>query len=187
MKILRESLGFACLAVALAACSRAGSEPERHAAAGASAELRATQGNAVKGTVTFTQEPDGVRVKGALSGLTPGKHGFHVHANGDCSAPDASSAGDHFNATGAKHGAPEQKDAHTGDMGNVEADDQGNARIDYVDRKMSLAGATSVVGKAVIVHEKVDDLTSQPTGDSGARIACGVIERGDASADASAH
>ena len=84
MKILRASLGFAYFAIALAGCSRAGSEPERHAAGDAAAELRATQGNAVKGTVTFTQEANGVRVKGALSGLAPGKHGFHVHANGDC-------------------------------------------------------------------------------------------------------
>src|SRR5262245_21872335 len=132
-------------------CSRTQSEGEKP---GAVAEMHGTQGNDVSGKVTFTKVPGGVLVKAELTGLTPGKHGFHVHEKGDCSAPDAASAGGHFNTAGTKHGAREHMSAHTGDMGNIDVDETGKGHDEYVDTKIKLEGDSSVVGKAVIVHEK---------------------------------
>ncbi len=132
----------------------------------------------MRGTVTFSEVADGVRVQASITGLAPGKHGFHVHEKGDCSAPDASSAGDHFNPTGQPHGAPDSSARHEGDMGNIEADASGTANLNYVDHTLSLVpGDRSIVGHAVIVHANPDDLTSQPSGNAGARLACGVIKR----------
>jgi Cu-Zn family superoxide dismutase len=138
--------------------------------------LHPTAGNKVTGTVTFTPVAGGVQVHAQIAGLTPGKHGFHIHEFGDCSAADASSAGAHFNPTNQPHAGPDAAARHEGDMGNVEADTSGNARLDYVDHQISLANdAKSAIGRSVIVHAKPDDLKTQPSGDSGARIACGVI------------
>jgi superoxide dismutase, Cu-Zn family len=138
--------------------------------------LHPTAGNKVSGTVTFTPVADGVQVHAEIKGLTPGKHGFHIHEFGDCSAADAASAGAHFNPTNQPHAGPDAAARHEGDMGNVEADSSGNAKLDYVDRQISLAsGDKSVIGRSVVVHTKPDDLKTQPTGDSGARVACGVI------------
>jgi Cu-Zn family superoxide dismutase len=140
------------------------------------AVLHPTAGNKVSGTVTFTPVADGVQVHAEITGLTAGKHGFHVHEFGDCSAADLSSAGGHFNPTGQPHAGPEAAERHEGDMGNVEADALGNAKLDYVDHQISLSNDDkSVIGRSVVVHAKPDDLKSQPSGDSGARIACGVI------------
>jgi superoxide dismutase, Cu-Zn family len=140
--------------------------------------LHPTQGDNVSGKVTFTEVEDGVRVEADVSGLSPGKHGFHVHEFGDCSAPDASSAGGHFNPTHERHGGADSLERHVGDMGNIEADASGNAKLTYLDHYMSLANdKLSIIGRAVIVHAKADDLKSQPAGDSGDRIACGVIGR----------
>src|ERR1700747_1242599 len=97
------------------------------------AVLHPTAGNKVSGTVTFTEVADGVQVQANITGLTPGKHGFHVHEFGDCSAADASSAGLHFNPTNQPHGGPDDQARHAGDMGNVEADASGNAKLNYVD------------------------------------------------------
>ena len=138
--------------------------------------LHPTAGNKVSGTVTFTPVADGVQVHAELTGLTPGKHGFHVHEFGDCSAADASSAGAHFNPTNQPHAGPDAAARHEGDMGNVEADASGNAKLDYVDHQISLANdAKSAIGRSVVVHAKPDDLKTQPSGDAGGRIACGVI------------
>ena len=142
----------------------------------ATAELEPTKGNEAKGTVKFEPVSGGVRVVAELSGLKPGKHGLHVHEKGDCSAPDASSAGDHFNPTPAPHGSRDEKSAHIGDMGNIVANEDGEARLEYVDPHMALQGEKSILGKAVIVHAQADDLTTQPSGDSGARVGCGVVE-----------
>lgn len=145
--------------------------------------LRATDGNKASGIVTFTEVADGVRVDAHITGLTPGKHGFHVHEFGDCSSADgtvagASAAGDHFNPAKNPHGAPDAAQRHEGDMGNIEADASGAAKLNYVDHTLSLHdGAKSIIGRSVIVHEKADDLKSQPSGDAGERIACGVIGR----------
>jgi superoxide dismutase, Cu-Zn family len=140
------------------------------------AVLHPTAGNKVTGTVTFTEVADGVQVHAEIAGLTPGKHGFHVHEFGDCTAPDLSSAGGHFNPANKPHAAPDATERHVGDMGNVEADASGKAKLDYVDHEISLANdQRSAIGRSVVVHAKADDLKSQPAGDSGARIACGVI------------
>jgi len=140
------------------------------------AVLHPTAGNKINGTIIFTPVADGVQVHAEIGGLTPGKHGFHVHEFGDCSATDASSAGAHFNPTGQPHAGPDTAARHEGDMGNIEADASGNAKLDYVDHQISLTNdAKSVIGRSVIVHAKSDDLKTQPSGDSGARIACGVI------------
>jgi len=152
--------------------------PEAAGPLQAVAELQPTQGNNVKGTVTFTEVADGVRVVAEITGLAPGEHGFHVHEKGDCSAPDATSAGDHFNPTGQPHGAADAMERHDGDMGNIEADASGEAKLNYIDHNISLvAGERSVIGRGVIVHANPDDLTSQPSGNAGARVACGVITR----------
>ena len=142
----------------------------------AGAQLAPTQGQQAKGTVTFERKPAGVEVAIQLEGLKPGLHGFHVHEKGDCSAPDAASAGDHFNPASQPHAAREAPARHAGDLGNVEADASGKVQIKLVDSKLRLDGPESIVGKALIVHEKADDYTTQPTGNAGARVACGVVK-----------
>ena len=140
------------------------------------AVLHPTGANKVSGTVTFIPVAGGVQVHAELTGLAPGKHGFHVHEFGDCSAADGSSAGAHFNPTNQPHAGPDAAARHEGDMGNIEADASGSAKLDYVDHQVSLTNdAKSVIGRSVVVHAKPDDLKTQPSGDSGARIACGVI------------
>ena len=146
------------------------------AAAKATVKLSPTANQTARGEVTFTAEAGGVHVVGTFSGLVFGEHGFHVHEKGDCSAPDATSAGGHFNPGAKPHAAREAEARHAGDLGNLKADPYGLARVDFVDKGLSLSGPESIIGKAVIVHEKVDDYTTQPTGNAGARQACGVIE-----------
>src|SRR6266853_5317136 len=119
------------------------------------AVLHPTQDNKVSGTVMFTEVADGVQVHAEITGLTPGKHGFHVHEFGDCAAADASSAGAHFNPTSQPHAGPDAAARHEGDMGNVEADASGNAKLDYVDHQISLTNdAKSAIGRSVVVHAK---------------------------------
>lgn len=146
------------------------------------AVIQPLKGGKVEGTVTFSQEKDGVQVVAKLSGLEPGMHGFHVHEFGDCSAPDGTSAGGHFNPAGEPHGAPKDAHRHTGDLGNVEAAADGTATLQWLDSNLSLSGERSVLGRGVIVHAKADDLKTQPTGDAGGRLACGVIGAAKAAA-----
>ena len=129
----------------------------------------------VIGIIAFTKVGSDVHVVGDIENLTPGKHGFHIHEKGDCSAPDASSAGGHFNPTHQHHGGPTTAERHVGDLGNIEPDASGKVHFDWTG-KMSLSGADSIIGKSVVVHEKEDDLKTDPAGNSGARIACGVIK-----------
>lgn len=140
------------------------------------AKLQPASGSQVTGVVTFTKSGDDVQVVADIKNLTPGKHGFHIHEKGDCSAKDASSAGAHFNPTHAHHGAPDAVDHHAGDFGNITADASGNAHLDWKGKWIALSGDNSVIGRSVVVHEKEDDLKTDPTGNSGGRIACGVIE-----------
>ena len=145
---------------------------------GATAQLAPTQGHETSGSLTLTASGDSVHITGALLGLPPHTEvGFHIHEKGDCSAPDASSAGGHFNPTNAQHGNPQGATHHAGDMLNAKSDDQGMAQVDAVATGVSLDATqpNSVHGKAIVVHEKADDYASQPAGNSGARIACGVI------------
>lgn len=141
--------------------------------------LEPTEGNQVTGTVNFVEAPDGIRVQATVEGLEPNTtHGFHIHEEGDCSAPDASSAGGHFNPTDDPHGGPDDPadERHVGDLGNLESNADGVATYDRVDELLTVDGNTSILGRGVIVHAGADDLESQPTGDAGARLACGVIE-----------
>ncbi len=139
------------------------------------AVIAPTKGNSVHGEVMFEEVEKGIRVVANLMGLTPGKHGFHIHEFGDISSSDGSSAGGHFNPSGMPHSAPVNEKRHEGDMGNIVADTKGNAHLEYIDPVLKLMGNDSIIGRAIIVHEKEDDLTTQPTGNAGARIGCGVI------------
>lgn len=161
----------------LAACSNAGSIFQRNP--NATAVLAPTKGNQVSGTVQFTQKGDLVLVEARVSGLKPNSmHGFHIHEKGDCSAPDASSAGGHFNPAGMSHGSPTSAQRHGGDLGNLVSDASGYAQASLQVSGISLgADANSIIGRAVIVHAQPDDLKSQPTGNAGARIACGLISK----------
>ena len=171
---MRNGWAIAMAVLTLSACATAQRDVPT-----AKAELDPTTGNQASGTVSFAQYRDKVRVSGEITGLVPNsQHGFHVHEKGDCSAPDASSAGGHFNPLKKAHGHAVPGGRHAGDMPNLRTDGSGRATFSFDLRGMSVAeGETSVVGKSVIVHAKPDDYRSQPSGDSGARLACGVIEK----------
>lgn len=174
LKIAHLVLGGTALAWTIAAAQPAHEHAETPVTK-AVALIAPLKGSGVQGIVTFEKVDKGVRVVADLSGLVPGKHGFHIHEFGDCTADDGSSAGGHFNPAGMPHSMPSSDKRHAGDMGNIEAGSDGKAHVDYVDAVMKLSGEQSIVGHAVIVHEKEDDLKTQPTGNAGGRIACGVI------------
>jgi len=142
----------------------------------ASASLEPTKGNRVAGTVTFAERGGKVHVTADVTGLAPGQeHGFHVHEKGDCSSGDGMSAGGHFNPDAKPHG-PQAAPHHAGDMPNLKADASGTAKATFVlDDVTVVAGAKSIVGRGLIVHKDPDDYKTQPTGNSGARLACAVI------------
>lgn len=143
---------------------------------GATAQLQPTAGNTTAGTVSFTQHGDKVLVEADITGLMPGEHGFHIHEKGDCSAPDGTSAGAHFNPNGQAHGNPASTPHHVGDLPMLTADASGHAKLSIELQSISLQeGPANIVGKSVIVHQKADDYKTQPTGNSGGRVACGVI------------
>src|SRR5579862_6599705 len=139
------------------------------------AVLSPTKGNSVAGEVTFTKVDGGIKIVADVTGLTPGEHGFHIHEFGDCSAPDGTSAGGHFNPHHMQHGGPEAAVRHAGDFGNLDAGADGKAHYERVDSTISFDGADSIIGHAIIVHASADDLKTQPTGNAGARVACGAI------------
>lgn len=132
----------------------------------------------VKGSLVVTELADGgVSITGVISGLTPGLHGFHVHEHGDCGSADGMSAGGHFNPTKAPHGDTEATHSHVGDLGNIKADPSGRAFVDITKKPATLGtGPSSFLGRSFIVHGGADDLNSQPAGESGHRIGCGVIK-----------
>ena len=135
--------------------------------------LLTTRGNKVEGRVTFTQTENGMQVKGVISGLAPGEHGFHVHEFGVWS-PDGKAAGGHFNPTAQQHGEREASKRHIGDLGNIKANENGNAVIDFVDPSLTFHGPHSIIGRGLVIHEKADDY-GQPVGNAGGRVAVGVI------------
>ncbi|MGE5431334.1 MAG: superoxide dismutase family protein [Syntrophomonadaceae bacterium] len=139
------------------------------------AVVHPTQGGNVKGVVTFTKDGDNIKVVADLEGLAPGRHGFHIHQFGDETAPDGKSAGDHFNPSNQRHGGPTDMQHHLGDMGNIEAESDGKAHLEMTISGVSFSGANSIIGRSVVVHEKEDDMMSQPAGNAGARLAIGVI------------
>ncbi len=127
------------------------------------------------GKVTFTKVDGGIKIEADITGLTPGKHGFHVHEFGDCSMMDGTCAGGHFNPDGKPHGGPDSAERHVGDFGNLEAGADGKAHYSRVDKLITLSGPHSIIGRSIIVHAGADDLHTQPSGDAGARAGCGVI------------
>ncbi len=129
----------------------------------------------VSGKVVFTQTRGGVQISAEITGLSPGKHGFHVHEFGDCSMADGTCAGAHFNPTGAPHAGPDDEKRHVGDLGNIEVSQDGKAKYMRVDKLVALNGPNSIIGRSVIIHADPDDLKSQPSGNAGARVGCGVI------------
>jgi Cu-Zn family superoxide dismutase len=170
-------------AVAVAQMGAAPSPPAAPAAPAAPAGpvtravavLHPAKDGTVAGTLTFAKAPTGVHVTGRITGLAAGTHGFHIHEFGDCSAADFSSAGGHYNPTGHQHAAPPEARRHMGDMGNIEAGSDGTATVDYTDSRLRFDGAHGILGRGVIVHANPDDFKTQPTGNAGGRVACGVI------------
>ena len=134
-----------------------------------------TEGNEVSGHVIFAKAANGVQVTAELTGLDEGKHGFHIHEYGDCTASDGTSAGGHYNPTDDPHAGPDAEERHMGDMGNIEADENGEATLDYIDDTIKLGGPNHILGRGIVLHGGTDDLESQPSGAAGPRVGCGVI------------
>ncbi len=137
----------------------------------------------VAGIIVLKQGKDHVHLTGEVTGLKPGKHGFHIHMFGDLRAADGISAGGHYNPHGHPHGGPDAKERHEGDLGNLDANDKGVAKVDVKAGHVNLA---DILGRSLVVHADPDDLTSQPAGNAGPRIAIGVIGRGEVKAPAAA-
>ena len=156
----------------------ASAAPAKSTASRAIVNLAPASGSLVSGRLTLVPMDDGVHITGEVGGLTPGDtRGFHIHEKGDCSAADATTAGGHFNPEGQGHGRGGHGAHHAGDTDNIVADAKGVARIDAHVTGVTLGGgaANDVAGRAVIVHAAADDYITQPTGNAGARVACGVI------------
>ena len=164
----------------LAACSFAAGCASMGISGGPSAvaNLEPTTGNTAKGTVSFTQHGDKVRVSAQLTGLKPNaEHAFHVHDKGDCSSGDGMSTGGHFNPAGKPHG-PQSGEHHAGDMPSLGSDAYGNATATFELSGVTIgSGSADLVGRGLIVHRDPDDFKTQPTGNAGPRIACAVIRR----------
>ena len=144
------------------------------------AKLEPTKGNSVSGLVQFAQRGDKVVVSGEIVGLAPNsEHGFHIHEKGDCSSGDGMSTGGHFNPTGKAHGAHDQSEHHAGDLVSLKADTSGVAKFSFESTSITVgSGVTDVFGHGLIVHRDADDFKTQPTGNSGPRVACAVIVKG---------
>ena len=179
-------LKFICVSVSTALCITANGQNE-HKMPGMIANmpevkpekaicvLYPTKDSKVSGKVVFTKAGKGIKVVADIEGLTEGNHGFHIHACGDCSSVDGLSAGGHFNPDNEMHGAPGDSMRHAGDLGNIVADKSGKAHLEYTYYDISFDGPHSIIGRSVIVHKNADDMKTQPTGNAGARVACGVI------------
>jgi Cu-Zn family superoxide dismutase len=171
-KKILSTAAFVCV---VAGCA---SSPDQEQAS-ASAILEPRSGSSVQGKVTFTQTgPDIVRVSGTISGHSKGPKGFHIHDKGDCSDAKGMSTGGHFNPGGHKHGGPYASERHSGDLGNLNFDANGVATFSFVvgDISVSSDREDGIIGRAVIVHATVDDQKTDPTGNAGGRVACGIIK-----------
>jgi Cu-Zn family superoxide dismutase len=173
MKTLPTLAGVA-VAVLIAACQSVPSDAPK-----ASAALEPTKGSTVRGNVSFVQIGDKVRVNATVSGLKPnGEYGFHIHEAGDCSSGDGMSAKGHFNPYGKPHAHAGTPERHAGDLTSLKSDGSGNASLTVdLDVITVSPGPASVVGRGLIVHAQADDFKTQPTGNAGARSACGVIQK----------
>jgi Cu-Zn family superoxide dismutase len=167
-----------CVAVVGSQNQAAAQHEEKKAEAGsiskAVAVLFPTKSSDVKGRVTFTQDGKKIHVHAEISGLTPGEHGFHIHEFGVWTE-DGMGSGGHFNPSKSPHSSPESPTRHVGDLGNVTANASGHAILDLEDSHLSFHGPHSIIGRGLVVHEKIDDLKTQPTGNAGGRLAVGVI------------
>jgi superoxide dismutase, Cu-Zn family len=146
----------------------------------AKAEIQSASGSNVTGEATFEETNSGVKMTLTLSGATPGTHAVHLHQSGDCSAPDATSAGGHWNPLNKQHGnRAAGGEFHAGDIGNLEVGEDGTGTLEITAPDWSIGGdmTTDIIGKAVIVHAGADDFVSQPSGNAGARVACGAIAK----------
>lgn len=177
----RESVtrivGATALALTLTAC---GSFGRSQGAASAAASLSPTSGNTTAGTVTFQPRGNRTVVTARITGLKPNaEHGFHVHEKGDCNSADASSAGGHFDPGSQPHAFHGVRERHAGDMPNLRADANGVASLSWDTSLLTVdGGPAGVVGRSVVVHRDPDDFRTQPAGNSGPRLACGVIRGG---------
>jgi superoxide dismutase, Cu-Zn family len=176
MKTSLVSFCTMLLAIGLVAAARAADDNEHKAepitnAVAVIMPTKASKSN-VGGTIEFQQEKGYVLVTGEVSGLTPGKHGFHIHMFGDLSAPDGTSAGGHYNPHDRPHGGPNSKQRHEGDLGNIEANAQGVAKVNV---KASNLNLHHILGRSLVVHGGADDLKSQPSGNAGPRVGVAVI------------
>ena len=171
---MKKSLFALVAAAALAGCQSTPSDAPK-----ATASLQPTKSGNASGTVSFYQLGSKVRMVANVSGLVPGReHGFHIHEAGDCSSGDGMSAKGHFNPMGKPHGHYSSAERHAGDMPALKADANGNAKLETELDVVTVApGPASIVGRGLIVHADPDDYKTQPTGNAGARIACGVIQR----------
>ncbi|HEY7368475.1 MAG TPA: superoxide dismutase family protein [Thermoanaerobaculia bacterium] len=178
MNMGKMTLALGAAALLAAACA---STPQA-ASTGAvgHATLESRSGSTAHGTATFTELSTGVvRVVVEIEGAPEGTHGLHIHEKGDCSAPDATSAGGHFNPGTMPHAGPHDAQRHAGDLGNIEIKGNGKGKLEITTDLLTVkAGPNSVVGRSVIFHEKADDLKTQPTGNAGGRLACGVVTGG---------
>lgn len=173
--MIKSSLIAIAVAVLTVACASTTSGGRT-----ATATLAPTTGNSVSGSLVFTQQGDAVQVAGEVRGLKPnGVHGFHIHEKGDCSSGDGMGTGGHFNPTGVAHGAHDHGTHHAGDLVSLTADANGVARFNYLSSTIAVGkGAADIIGRGLIVHRDADDFTTQPTGNSGPRVACAVIAKG---------
>lgn len=146
------------------------------AATKAVALLSPTKGNRAQGVVTFTALDGAVRIVADVDYLEPGPHALHIHEYGDCSAADGASIGGHFNPTGKRHGGPDYLERHVGDLGNIVADEKGHAHYERVDKVIKLSGPHTIKGHAIAIHANRDDFKTQPSGNAGGIVACGVID-----------
>ena len=171
---MKTHLSILAAALVLSACASGTSSGPR-----AVAQLQNTTGSAATGSVSFNQVGASVMVSGEVRGLKPNaEHGFHVHEKGDCSSGDGMSTGGHFNPTGAAHGNHGVGAHHSGDLPSLKADASGVARFSFESKTISVgSGASDIVGRGLIVHRDPDDYKTQPTGNSGPRVACAVIAR----------
>lgn len=173
------ALGAAAMLAAgacLADAKKTGAATQTMPAGKSSAQIEGRSGSTLTGTAEFMVHGGQMMVTVNVKGAPPGTHAVHIHEKGDCSAPDASSAGGHFNPAGHQHGAPDAKEHHAGDLGNMEVKADGTGSLMIHSSDLSLEGANSILGRAIIVHEKSDDFMTQPTGNAGGRIGCGVIK-----------
>ena len=175
---MRFAIAAAAITGLLAGCGMMGSM--MGGGPTAKAILQPNKDSGVKGTTTFTQNGNKVQVVANISGLKPNQeHGFHIHEKGDCSSGDGMSAGGHFNPLGKAHAHPSTPDRHAGDMLALKADGYGNATLStQLDVITVTEGPTGIIGRGLIVHAQPDDYKTQPTGNAGARVACGVIQKG---------